>query len=248
MSDNNISLVFPVMNRTHVLIQSVPTWLQSDLVDEVVIVDWSSKIPIYEDPLTQSIVSDPRVRIVRIDNEPFFLNPSFSINVGVIKATYPHILKLDIDYQLIDIKFMSLIKKLLPKLNDGFFITDFAYLEDLICMMGFVFFHKKHFEMVGGYNEIFRGWGYEDIHMYNKLSQVCQKYIISNLTKFIFHIPHDDVLRNENHIDKYIPIVDNERKNRERGMAEPPAMSQYKTIKTLVENDLIKYEIMERLK
>lgn len=248
MSTNKVSLVFPVMNRTHILIQTVPSWLLSELVSEVVIVDWSSKIPIYDDPLTQSIVADPRVRIIRVDNEEFFLNPAFSINIGVVKATYPNILKLDIDYKLIDTKFMSLINNILPKLDDGFFVTDFAFVKDLICMLGFVLFNRKHFDMVGGYNEVFRGWGYEDLHMYDKLSQVCQKYVISNLTKFVYHIPHDDTLRNENHIDKQISLVDNERKNRERSLLPSPPMSSYNTVTKLVDNGTIKYEILERIK
>lgn len=236
------------MNRTDVLVRSVPSWLQNADIEEVLIVDWSSSIPVFEDPKTQNIINDPRVRVVRAENEPYFLSPSFSINLGVEKTSNDHIIKLDIDYELINQDFLKYLNKILPKLTSGFFITDFHYVPNNESMMGFVIFHKSHFHMVNGYNEIFRGWGYEDLNMYDKLSRVCQKYIISNLGKFIYHIPHDDTVRNANHIDKDTPIMDNEKRNRARALSPEPPRSQYNTLSTLQENNKIKYEIVERIK
>jgi len=248
MSTYPVSIVFPVMNRTDVLLRSVPSWLVDDHINEIIIVDWSTDIPIFTDPRTQDIMKNPRIRVVRAENETYFLSPSFSINLGVEKATHNHIIKLDIDYELIDQNFIKYLSKILPKLTSGFFITDFHYVPNNESMMGFVIFNKQHFDMVNGYNEIFRGWGYEDLNMYDKLSQVCQKYIISNLGKFIYHIPHDDSMRNANHIDKDTPIMDNEKRNRALALRSEPPRSQYTTLSALYENEKIKYEIVERIK
>lgn len=246
MNQYPLSIVFPIMNRTDRLLQSVPTWIDCSLVDEIVIVDWSSSIPIYDDPDTQEIVNHPKTKIIRVQNEEFFLSPSFSINVGIDNAIYDNILKLDIDYKLINAKFLDYINKPLSRLKNSFFVTSMDLLSDK-CLTGFILLHRQHFNIVNGYNENMGGWGYEDLHMYNKLSHVAERFIISNIEQFIYHIPHDDTLRNINHIDKLIPIVDNEKKNRCRAFLPEPPRSQYNTIQTISTSDKIKYKILERI-
>lgn len=247
MNQNKLSIVFPVMNRTQRLIESVPTWIDHSIFDEIVIVDWSSSLPIYDDPLTQNIINHPKVKIIRVQNEEFFISPSFSINVGVSRATYDYILKLDIDYKLVNDKFVNYLHRPITKLHNSFFTTDYKLLND-ICLTGFVLFNRQHFHQVNGYNEIFNGWGYEDLHMYSKLSRVAERFIISNLEQFIYHIPHDDTLRNANHVDKSIGIGDNEKLNRARATLPEPPRSEYRVIHTLSKDNKIKYEILERIK
>lgn len=249
MQSEGISLVFPVMNRTDVLIQSVPTWLESNSFNELIIVDWSSSEPIFTDPRTQDIINDSRVRVIRVENEKFFLSPSYSINLGVARSSNKKILKLDIDYKLINFDLFKFIHKVSPLLNRSFFVTDFPFCKITISIIGFVLFNKDHFLAVNGYNENLRGWGYEDINFYDRLSMIVQKNIISDLESYIFHIPHDDALRSVNHIDKEIPLGDNERMNRARAKAFPSTkLSQYKTIDTIYCNDKAKYELVERIK
>jgi predicted glycosyltransferase involved in capsule biosynthesis len=250
MIAEGISLVFPVMNRTNILVQSVPTWLESDAFNELIIVDWSSSEPIFTDPSTQDIINDPRVKVIRVENEPFFLSPSHSINLGVSRASNNIILKLDIDYKLINFDLFKFIKNISPILKRSFFVTDFGFCKVTISMMGFVLFNKDHFLAVNGYNENLRGWGYEDIDFYNRLSEITQKNIISDLESYVFHIPHDDSLRIANHIDKETPIVDNERMNRARAKALPwTKPSSYNTVKTIYDSDnKVKCEFVERIK
>ena len=52
-SQQGISIVTACMNREDFLVQALPSWLQIEEVNEVVIVDWSSKKPVIEslDPL-----------------------------------------------------------------------------------------------------------------------------------------------------------------------------------------------------
>lgn len=247
MNQNKLSVVFPVMNRTQRLLESVPTWIDHAIVEEIVIVDWSSAVAIYDDPLTQDIINHSKVKIIRVQNEESFISPSFSINVGVSRATYDYILKLDIDYKLVNAKFINYLDRPISKLQNSFFTTDCTLLKD-ISLTGFILFNRQHFNQVNGYNEIFRGWGYEDLHMYNKLSHVAERFLISNLEQFIYHIPHDDTLRNTNYIDKTISIGDNEKRNRHLATLPEPPRSEYKVIRTLSKENKVKYEILERIK
>jgi predicted glycosyltransferase involved in capsule biosynthesis len=249
---NNISIVFPVMNRTNVLLQTVPSWLDSEYCQEVIIVDWSSNIPIYEDESVGHIIRSSKTRVIRVEGEKFFLSPSFSINLGIKKATSDTILKLDIDYKLINPKFMKRLDQIKPKLTNGFFVTDSDLFDQDICLTGFVFMNRKHFYLVDGYNENLRGWGYEDLDMYKRLSSIIDKYLIANLDKFIYHIPHDDNLRRANHIDKEISIGENETLNRQRASLPKSPMSEYNTKYAIFNDDfdskVPKYEVLERIK
>jgi predicted glycosyltransferase involved in capsule biosynthesis len=252
MSNTGLSIVFPVMNRTGILVQSVPSWLDNDIVDEIIIVDWSSSTPIYEDPTTQHIISNDKVRVIRVNNEKFFLTPSLSINLGVVRSSYNNILKLDIDYKLINNDFLIKIKKMLPILKTSFFVTDYDYCKnnpENICLTGFTFFNKLHFFSVNGYNENLNGWGYEDLDFYDRMSHISHKYIISDLDKYILHIPHSNELRMVNHQDKHLKISDTEKMNRYRAKTfEQKKFLQYKTLDIIDQNGKPKYEILERYK
>jgi hypothetical protein len=249
MDNNDLSLVFPIMNRTNILIQSIPTWLGSDGFNELIIIDWSSKEPVFTDPRIQNIIDDPRVRIIRVENETHFLTPSFPLNLGISKASNKKVLKLDIDYKLTNPTLFDFINKISPLLNRSFFVTDFQFCKTTISIIGFILLNQDHFFAVNGYNENLRGWGYEDMDLYDRLSRLVQKNILKDLDDYIFHIPHDDSLRIANSLDKEIPIVDNERMNRYRAKAlvwtKP---SEYKVIDTVYSNNKVKCEFVERIK
>lgn len=250
MDNSGLSLVFAVMNRTEVLIQSIPTWLESKSFDELIIVDWSSKEPVFTDSRTQNIINDPRVRIIRVENEPYFLTPSFPLNLGISKASNKKVLKLDIDYKLTNSTLFDFINKISPLLNRSFFVTDFQFCKITISIIGFILLNKEHFLAINGYNENLRGWGYEDMDLYDRLSQLVQKNILKDLDDYIFHIPHEDSLRIANYVDKETPIIDNERMNRVRAKGLPwTKPSSYNTINTIYGSDnKVKCEFLERIK
>ena len=63
--NEGISIVSCCMNRNENLRKALMTWLQLD-VDEIVIVDWSSKEPVEE---TIKDLMDHRVKIIRVEGE-----------------------------------------------------------------------------------------------------------------------------------------------------------------------------------
>ena len=64
-----ISLVTCSMNRTQNLLRALPSWLANVEITEIVIVDWSSDMPVAYD-IAAAGISDPRIRILRIEGEP----------------------------------------------------------------------------------------------------------------------------------------------------------------------------------
>jgi hypothetical protein len=54
------------------------------------------------------------------------------------------------------------------------------------------------FEVSGGYNELFEGWGYDDFNMYARLSKMNLNHIFFN-PELISNLPHPDSQRNEFH-------------------------------------------------
>ena len=89
-----VSIVCAVMNRTQALRVALASWVLQGGVQEIVIVDWSSTIPV--DPLA---TMDDRIRIVRVENERRF-HLAAALNLAADCAAQPVLLKLDADYVL----------------------------------------------------------------------------------------------------------------------------------------------------
>lgn len=61
-----IGLVVAVMDRNDRVLPCIETWINQPEIYEVVLVDWSSKIPIYDDPNLISIKKHPKIKIIRV--------------------------------------------------------------------------------------------------------------------------------------------------------------------------------------
>jgi hypothetical protein len=190
-----ISLVVPVMNRSDRIIPCLKTWINIPEITEIIIVDWSSTIPIKNDPTLQAITNNPKIKIIRVQNEQYFMSMSFSLNVGINHSTKPNIIKCDIDYQLID---KSLINYLITqKTEQNFLCGMYKYSTHF---HGFAYFSKHQSNTINGYNEIIKGWGWDDEDFYRRLEKANYNRIeIQNIQDYIFHIPHDDNLRTINY-------------------------------------------------
>ena len=106
-----ISLVVPVMNRSDRVVDCLSTWIDQKEVNEVLIVDWSSTIPIKTDESLFSITKHEKTKIVRVNDEKSFMSMSYSLNVGVREAIQDHILKCDIDYKLTNPELLSIFSR-----------------------------------------------------------------------------------------------------------------------------------------
>lgn len=202
-----VTAVCAVKNREHVLQFSIPTWLkQHDYINEIIVVDWSSDHHIQ--------VQNKKVQVIRVDREQYF-NLGKAYNLAVTHATNEIILKLDADYVFNPYANYFEQNKLVP----GSFITGdhrigpthdhHGFIRNL---NGFLHCYKSDFDAVGGYNENFVGYGYDDDDLYKRLRDYGLEHTrIQNNPCCVYHVPHDDTHRVQD--DKHKNILFTSRKN-----------------------------------
>jgi hypothetical protein len=180
-----ISVVTCSMNRNENLIKALPSWLANPEVSEVVIVDWSSKVPVETD-LRQVGISDPRIRILRVESEPRWVL-SYAFNAGFRAAACDTILKVDADIVLSPDFFQR------NHVIDGSFIAGNwrSAGDDQSHVNGFFFISRQMLHRVGGFNEYITTYGWDDDDIYDRLTLLGQRRRdVANGT--ILHLPHDD--------------------------------------------------------
>lgn len=180
-----ISLVTCSMNRTENLIKALPSWIANPEISEILIVDWCSRSPVAHD-LQQAEITDPRIRIVRVDDEPRWIL-SYAFNVGFRAAACDTILKVDADIVLSP----DFFKK--NHVTEGSFIAGNwrTAAEDQAHVNGFFFISRKALAEVGGFNEHITTYGWDDDDIYDRLTLMGQRR--RNVAAgTIFHLEHDD--------------------------------------------------------
>jgi GT2 family glycosyltransferase len=207
-----VSIVCAVMNRAPALRVALTSWRLQPDVKEIVIVDWSSDVPLA--PLAQE---DERIRIVRVDHEPRF-HIAAAFNLAADCASHPVLLKLDADYVL-NPYYRFCASHPLPE--RAFFTGHFqhpgpfaSYLNGLVCVQA------EDWRRVHGYNEHLEGYGWEDDDFYLRLEAAgLQRCILSPELSTAFHIPHGHDLRVKHYDDKDQQHA--HRENRRRAAAMP---------------------------
>ena len=184
-AQRGISVVTCCMNRNANLLKSIRSWLVNAEISEVVIVDWSSKVPIAED-LQKAGINDPRIRILRVDNEPRWIL-TYAFNAGFRAAACDTILKLDADIVLSDGFFQQ--NRIA---GDSFIAGNWRTAsQDQAHINGFFFVSRQALHDVAGFNEhiISYGWDDEDIYERLTLAGYRRKDVAPDT---IFHLEHSD--------------------------------------------------------
>ena len=196
------------MNRTDRLEKMLPTWAKIENIKDIVVVDWSSKIPIIENKNIQKILENfNKIKIVRVENEKFFhICKSNNIGFKFTNKENKILLKLDVDYVNIDeswIDYLAIKEREIGNfyLKQYFLIGEHRFYQS---SSGFLLVNKKDFKAVKGYNENYSsGWGGDDNDLYERIyrnqrgsgNRFFEKIIFFDIEKYIYHIPHDDTLR-----------------------------------------------------
>ena len=193
------------MDRTDRLEKMLPTWAKIEDIKDIVVVDWSSKIPIIENKNIQEILEKfNKIKIVRVEDEKFFhICKSNNIGFKFTNKENKILLKLDVDYLNIDSSWMNYLtfREETPLRLKSYFITGSHVFYK--SSSGFLLVNKKDFKNVKGYNENFTsGWGLDDYELYERiysykkeLDPLFKKIIFFDIKKYVYHIPHDDELR-----------------------------------------------------
>ncbi|WP_176212856.1 glycosyltransferase family 2 protein, partial [Halomonas sp. BC1] len=160
-----ISLVSCCMNRNENLIKSMHSWLKLP-VDEIIIVDWSSTVPVTD---SLSCFDDQRIKIIRVEGERKWVL-TYAFNVGLRFSRFSKIFKLDADIYVKD-NFLE---------NNYFAHGEFirgsweksleAGLDDQIFVNGSFGASKDDLKKIGYYNEYITTYGWDDSDLYERLA------------------------------------------------------------------------------
>jgi len=197
-----ISVLVGVKNRQKALHISLNSWLQHDIIQQIVIVDWSSDIN-----LKYLESWDSRITVIRVDGKNKY-HVAEALNTGIPYLHHQKILKLDVDY--IINPYFDLAE--ITNINDNEFLAgnwsqyrednNLGFIENL---HGLVCVYKKHLVNINGYNENIKEYGWEDSDLYERLelSGVQPKNLnFAHNHVPMFHIPHKNQHRTQHYDDQ----------------------------------------------
>ncbi len=180
-----VSLVTACMNREAHLRQSLPAWLKLPAVDEIVLVDWSTR-----EPFDDLLALDSRIRIVRAVDEPRWIL-SYAYNLGIEQAAGDIIFKCDADCMP-----SPEVLKLVP-LPGRFYAGDWRSGDShgKTCVNGQCLFTREQWRQVNGYSELLRRYGHDDGDFYDRLATAghVRTEIPPPLFDFVRHTDEDRI-------------------------------------------------------
>lgn len=177
------------MDRVDNLKKALDTWYTHKEVNEIIVVDWMSKISVF-DQLEKS--RDPRVVVVRANTERIWVL-SLAYNLAASFANYDKILKLDADIQLLPSFFEQH-----QLINNCFFSGSgkLARNDNERHLNGVVYLKKSDFFDIGGYNEYINTYGWDDGDLYERLQRFGLVRLFIN-NDYFYHLPHEDRHKNQ---------------------------------------------------
>lgn len=183
-----VSLVTATRNRTDNLVRALRSWLATDDIHEVVIVDWSSDVPV-TDSLRDAGLTDPRIRVARVEGEPAWVL-TWAFNLGFRLARHARILKADADIELTHYFFDA------NPLHPGQVITGNwrNAPEGQQYLNGVFYIHRADLAAVQGFNEFITHYGWDDDDLYERLTRIGGTRV-DLAAGSASHIDHDDAVR-----------------------------------------------------
>jgi hypothetical protein len=179
LRDVGFTLCNSSKNRNENLEKVIPLWRMLPF-SHCVIVDWNSKEPVWEN---LSHLMDDRFTVIRVEDQHYYWS-SIIHNICIGFADTEWVLRIDSDVFG------------LPRT-----INEFEFSEDMFCVGGrprngsgtdgTVLFKKEWWERTGGYDERQTGYGYEDVHFYQRMEDLgVQKTPFCN--QCLIHMHHSD--------------------------------------------------------
>jgi len=216
LQNKDISLVVCCMDREENLTKTLPSWLDIPYIKQIIIVDYSSKIPLSENNIIKSLVSsDKRVTLLRVEDEKVF-NLGKAYNLAIDYCDYDTILKIDSDYECIDSSWLDMYFGS-SRLENVFIHGDYHFAFEL---SGFFLVNQSKYLY---FREDLNGYGYDEMDLYHRIkteNQNIKEIIWFDIEKSIRHIHHDSKKRTKNY--KYNDTKKTEQNNRELCQTHSP--------------------------
>lgn len=207
-TDIQISLVVACMDREDHLIQCLESWMGLSLITEIVLVDYSSEIPLEMNSKIQKWINSGQIKLIRVEGESIF-NLGKAYNIAFDFATNDKILKVDCDHLCLNGDWLDNLNSLSYDSHECFFIRgDWRFGHS---MSGLLFCDKRDFVF---YREDLTGWGFDDLDLAKRILETkprIKEVIWSDARLFVSHINHDDKLRTSKYrvVDKAKTNYDN---------------------------------------
>lgn len=183
-----VSLLTCCMDRNDLLVQSIKSWIAIDGVDEIVVLDWSSTVPVAYS-LDAAGISDTRIRIVRVEGEVRWM-ASHAWNLAFRTVRHDTVLKIDCDVVVV------------PNFLANHSLTGNDFLAGnwrnakpgQTHINGLVLIKTEDFMSSDGYDERIVTYGWEDDEFYDRLTARGMRRFDPQ-QDCIRHLDHADVRR-----------------------------------------------------
>ena len=200
----SITIVSAVMNRADMLRVSLMSWLKYKEVTKIIVVDWSSS-DLSADFVKSFCLLDDRIEFKRVDNKDTY-HVSAAWNIAFSHVDTEFVLKMDVDYILNPyFNFFDI-----HKLSDKDFFTGDYRMEVFDNKLGFMkylhgllYIRTADFRAVGGFDERFVNYSFEDTDIYARLRKQGLTHRFIDVKKLsVYHNPHGNDKRTENFVEK----------------------------------------------
>ena len=185
LSAPRVSAIVICKDRLEHLRQTLPL-LMSQPLHEVILVDYDC--PARCGDWAEGVF--PSVRVVRVENRPLF-NASAARNCGAQVAVSPWLLFIDADVCVTP----QFIPTVLTQLEPGAFFGAEPLKHGI---WGTIFVHRNDFDAIEGYDELFQGYGSEDVDISDRLMAGGVEFRPYD-SGLIEAIDHSDDLRTRHH-------------------------------------------------
>ena len=226
---DGVTIVTCCMNRNNNLERAVNSWLKLEGLHEIIIVDWSSEIPVRD-----TITAHEKIKVIEVPKQTRWIL-SHAFNLGVCFVSTTEMLKLDADI-IISTQFLRRHKLSTDIFYHGSWKT--AKTFDQIHINGQLYCYTNDFWKVNGYNEGITSYGWDDDDLYERLIKlgVCEELMKSD-DLFHLHTP------NKKRVESQSEFV-NEKINHEILVASRNKNREYCRRNTWsVENKRINYSV-----
>jgi GT2 family glycosyltransferase len=188
----SISVISACKNRTQALSISLSSWVLFDEIDEIIITDWSSDIPVKD--LTKL---SKKIKVITVENQKYFNQPQ-PLNLAASISKGDSILKLDSDTILNPYyNFFDHYKVGENDFITGYYSGNFTFYKHL---WGTLFLTRNNFNKIGGYNEHMGDYvAWEDTEIVERLEVLGLEHrTIDHLQNHAISLPHGAKERIEN--------------------------------------------------
>jgi glycosyltransferase involved in cell wall biosynthesis len=154
-----ITLCTTCMNRNEYLLQALPSWLDKNF-NEIVIVDWSSQDPVLEN-IRSRFPKAKKIRVLRVEGKKVFNTPQ-ARNLSTDFCGTPFILLIDSDVRLTYDPNKKFVRLDTQVFYHGSFLTTGA------ATTGTCLISREVFSNINGYSEFIETLPGEDLDLYKR--------------------------------------------------------------------------------